>query len=1060
MNDENIPPEGADCEREEKIEDIMRARDRLDKILQEKFVKRMTIVFTDVCGYTKYMDTRGDIAGRAWMQKHNDIVLPLIEKNNGKVLTLMGDGVMSSFEMTEDAVKACVDIQKGLAEYNQTTEPADALHVTIGINTGDILVDSEHIAGDVVNTASRIETKTDPDQILISQSTYDDVRGSTEILCRRHGSVQVKGKEEPLELYRVIWQHEDTVITTEPITRSRDAWTDRRARKRPSVLHLEVNREDNRLKISAFEQQPGEITTVRQYEDIPIPIEKISNRCHEIVNTLNACNQEGCVPSDLLFRLREVGQVFQEELFTAAIRDKIQASNADHLTVNIDDQLVQIPWELLHDGQQFLCQRFSMGRLVKTRQSTAGTRTRILEPPLKTLILADPRGDLKSAYNEGGEIRDFMDKKQDLLNPALLSDNITPDAISSKFRNFDIVHFAGHADYNPENPADSGWLLSEGVMKAGDFIKMSTTGIMPALVFSNACQSARTEEWTLTDHFHDEIFGLANALILSGVKHYIGTFWEILDEPGKKFALAFYKALFSGVTVGEAVRRARLSLIDKYGEESIVWASYLLYGDPTFNYMDQIRKRRATSDPTVTAIRSAKAADTAIQAPEDDDIITYSPETPIKKSPLTRIASIAAAVIAAILIALYSGVFQSDTTQQEQTLLTYYQNGQYEEAMKAAVELAEMNAKVRLSHLIQGNIFLRKGNLKAAQPAYTNAVEAPQGTELQKANALIGLGRLASLGKRPDDAMQYYQQATQTAPENSRGYLSQAMLLSQKGDTAAALDLLEKAQTHDPQDSALAAITNQTRRQIELARDAQQQKRIDELVQDLLENMDQPPRAMPTDGWTSQPLTIWIMDFKTKGYSVQEGEETLLLSGITDQLLENERVQLVERALLDKLLGELKLGSSELADRRTALAVGKLVAARLIASGTVVYSGPNTQVAMRLFETETGRITASINETVGGTIPVSELAGQITGSLSGNLYEKYPIRGKIVRMDGDTAWMNIGANVGVVEGQTYKAVNQETVLEVIAVASEESAGRINENSTLPKAGQLVEVLKK
>ena len=843
MDDQNIPPEGDNNQADEKIEDIMRARDRLDKILQEKFVKRMTIVFTDVCGYTKYMDTRGDIAGRAWMQKHNDIVLPLIEKHEGKVLTLMGDGVMSSFEKTDNAVKACIDIQKGLVDYNRTSGPADALHITIGINTGEILVDADHIAGDVVNTASRIEAKADPDQILISQSTYNEVRGSTEILCRQHGSVQVKGKDEPLELYRVIWQHEETVVSTDPLVRSIDASTDRRAKKRPSVLHLEVARENNQLKISSFEQQPGEINTVRQYEEIPISIEKIGERCHEVVDTLNACSRKGTMPHDLLFRLREVGQVFRDELLTSGIKDKIQESKAEHLTINVDDQLVQIPWELLHDGQQFLCQRFSMGRLVKTRQSTSGNRTRLLERPLKTLILADPRGDLKSAYDEGVEIQDFMDKKQDLLNAVLLSDNISPEAINSTLRNFDIVHFAGHASYNHENPGDSGWMLSDGVLKADDFMKMSTTGIMPALVFSNACQSARTEEWTLTNRFHDEIFGLANALILSGVKHYIGTFWEIMDEPGRKFALEFYKALLSGVTVGAAVHRARLALIDRYGEESIVWASYLLYGDPTFNYMEQVRRKESSPDPAATASPSAKPDDITLQSTEDD-IITYSPVIKIKKSPLTRIVSIAAVVIAAILIAIYSGVFKSDTTQQEQALLAYYNAGNYEQALKAAAELTEINAKVRLSHLIQGDIFLRNGDLKAAQPAYAKALEAPKGTELQKANALIGLGRLASLEERPDDAMHYYQQASQAAPDNSLGYLSQAMLLSQKGDTAAALGFMEKAQAHDPQNNALAAITNQTRRRMEIAQDEQKQKRIDQLVQDLLDNMDAPPPGL------------------------------------------------------------------------------------------------------------------------------------------------------------------------------------------------------------------------
>ena len=139
-----------------------------------------------------------------------------------------------------------------------------------------------------------------------------------------------------------------------------------------------------------------------------------------------------------------------------------------------------------------------------------------------------------------------------------------------------------------ENPGKSGWRLSDGNLLAHEIKKMADTGFMPALIFSNACQSARTDEWNLKSHFQNEIFGLANAFILSGVKHYIGTFWEVLDEPSKRFAIEFYRHLFESKTVGEAVRMARLDLMDEYGEEAIVWASYLLYGDPTFNYMSHI----------------------------------------------------------------------------------------------------------------------------------------------------------------------------------------------------------------------------------------------------------------------------------------------------------------------------------------------------------------------------------------------------------------------------------------------------------------------------------------
>ena len=64
-------------------------------------------------------------------------------------------------------------------------------------------MDEDHIAGDTVNVASRIETKAEADQILLSESAYEEIRGSEDIICRKHGSVEVKGKDIPLELYRV-----------------------------------------------------------------------------------------------------------------------------------------------------------------------------------------------------------------------------------------------------------------------------------------------------------------------------------------------------------------------------------------------------------------------------------------------------------------------------------------------------------------------------------------------------------------------------------------------------------------------------------------------------------------------------------------------------------------------------------------------------------------------------------------------------------------------------------------------------------------------------------------
>jgi class 3 adenylate cyclase len=124
-----------------KMEQILQERYRLDKLIEEKFRKKRTILFSDVCGYTKYMETWGDIAGRAWIQKHHDIVFPAIKENDGEILGVMGDGIMASFPITLNAVKASIAVQEGLRQYNVGVEKAHQIHVKIGINTGDILVD-------------------------------------------------------------------------------------------------------------------------------------------------------------------------------------------------------------------------------------------------------------------------------------------------------------------------------------------------------------------------------------------------------------------------------------------------------------------------------------------------------------------------------------------------------------------------------------------------------------------------------------------------------------------------------------------------------------------------------------------------------------------------------------------------------------------------------------------------------------------------------------------------------------------------------------------------------
>ena len=178
-----------------------------------------------------------------------------------------------------------------------------------------------------------------------------------------------------------------------------------------------------------------------------------------------------------------------------------------------------------------------------------------MKPPFKVLVLADPRGDLDASYREGMEIKNYLDEKRDVFHVDFKSHPVDIPFVKKNLRDYDVVHYAGHGDYHSDNPAESGWLLKDGRLKASEISAMGGLQPMPSLVFSNACQTGQTGQWEIRDGYEQQIFGLANAYLLAGVQHYIGTFWEILDEPSGYFAKRFYSFLAQGVKVGEAVRR-------------------------------------------------------------------------------------------------------------------------------------------------------------------------------------------------------------------------------------------------------------------------------------------------------------------------------------------------------------------------------------------------------------------------------------------------------------------------------------------------------------------------
>jgi class 3 adenylate cyclase len=162
------PPQGS-----VNLDQLLEQRERIEAMIRNKFTKVITIMFTDLKGSTRLAESEGDVATRLLIKRHNDIVFPSIADNGGTLVKTMGDGTLSYFTEAAGAVRAAVQAQRGLHEYNRSRPDGVPLLMRVGINTGTGIVERNDLFGDAVNVASRFETLAEPGEILISESTCE-----------------------------------------------------------------------------------------------------------------------------------------------------------------------------------------------------------------------------------------------------------------------------------------------------------------------------------------------------------------------------------------------------------------------------------------------------------------------------------------------------------------------------------------------------------------------------------------------------------------------------------------------------------------------------------------------------------------------------------------------------------------------------------------------------------------------------------------------------------------------------------------------------------------------
>jgi CHAT domain len=289
-------------------------------------------------------------------------------------------------------------------------------------------------------------------------------------------------------------------------------------------------------------------------------------------NSLNAQarNESGYDSLQQSFWLKGFGKNFADCVVPPIIQSTLRRIRGKIRQLTIMNDGDDLPWELLYIDNPDAAdvEGFFIAELPGACRWRFGA-----PPPAKIIaipsILVHPEGS--PAYTA-----DEITQLQQLFPSARIIETMKDLIVLIQEGQFGMLHFAAHnkdasgydgGSYIPFGQTRFDQNLFTGAVRANAYRSSQP------LIFMNACTSAGGSS------LFTEVFSWADRYIRSGAGSFIGSLWEIADQSAPVFALAFYKTLKKGDTLGEAMQAGR-EAVRALDPGDPTRLAYTLYGNP------------------------------------------------------------------------------------------------------------------------------------------------------------------------------------------------------------------------------------------------------------------------------------------------------------------------------------------------------------------------------------------------------------------------------------------------------------------------------------------------
>jgi class 3 adenylate cyclase len=188
------------------VDELLRLISTAEEKLSTQHTTQKIVMITDMKSFSAMTEQDGSVMTAKAIQRHRDLLLPVIERFGGSGKSTGGDGLVAAFDVRSNAIAAAAAMQQILTKYNEDHPQERELLVRIGVAQGEVVLDKHGrpFIGAGLNLSARVMNLADGGQAFVT-SVIASAAPEAKVKVASLGDYELKNIQKPVEVFEVLW---------------------------------------------------------------------------------------------------------------------------------------------------------------------------------------------------------------------------------------------------------------------------------------------------------------------------------------------------------------------------------------------------------------------------------------------------------------------------------------------------------------------------------------------------------------------------------------------------------------------------------------------------------------------------------------------------------------------------------------------------------------------------------------------------------------------------------------------------------------------------------------